>query len=257
MNRGTPGPFDGMGLIWLLRDGIICLSFTAPCGGPWGNTPRWIGRVGFGRGGWSAAGRRKSGGAPHGSSAQHSLCFGPERFERDGYLVVRQAFARDDGLAMERQWWRELAEAHGIRRDEPASWRQLPGDLKAAKRDRMQARILTSRVRGVLDDLLGPGAWTPPRDWGRPLVTFPEPGRWELPTGHWHWDNPCDLHLDRPRGAVRGQLHRVGRAARRRDADPFRVAPAADRAGAAADRERAARFDRDATGPVPPVATRG
>ena len=48
-----------------------------------------------------------------------------QRFERDGYLVVRQAFARDDGLAMEREWWRELAEVHGIRRDDPASWRQL------------------------------------------------------------------------------------------------------------------------------------
>ena len=121
-----------------------------------------------------------------------------ERFERDGYLVVRQAFARADGLAMELQWWRELAEAHGIRRDDAASWRRLAGDLKAAKRDRLQARILTSRVRGVLDDLLGPSAWPPPRDWGRPLITFPEPGQWELPTTHWHWDNPCDLHLDRP-----------------------------------------------------------
>jgi len=30
------------------------------------------------------------------------------RFERDGYVVVRQAFSRDDGLAMERQWWQEL-----------------------------------------------------------------------------------------------------------------------------------------------------
>jgi len=58
---------------------------------------------------------------------------------------------------------------------------------------------LTGRVRGVFDDLLGQGAWPPPRDWGRPLVTFPEPGAWDLPTGQWHWDNPCELHLDRPR----------------------------------------------------------
>ena len=122
------------------------------------------------------------------------------RFERDGYVVVRQAFSRDDGLAMERRWWRELANAHGIRRDDRSSWRRLPGDLKAAKRDPQQATILTGRVRGVLDDLLGQGAWLPPRDWGRPLVTFPEPGTWELPTGQWHWDNPCELHLDRPRG---------------------------------------------------------
>jgi hypothetical protein len=120
-------------------------------------------------------------------------------FERNGYVVVRQAFSRDDGREMERQWWRELADAHGIRRDDRSSWRPLPGDLKAAKRDRMQARILTGRVRGVLDDLLGQGAWPTPRDWGRPLVTFPEPGAWDVPARQWHWDNPCELHLDRPK----------------------------------------------------------
>jgi hypothetical protein len=122
-----------------------------------------------------------------------------QRFERDGYVVVRQAFSRADGLAMERQWWRELEDKHGIRPDDRSSWRQIVGDLKAAKRDPIQAKILTERVRGVLDDLLGQAAWSPPRDWGRPLVTFPEPGAWDVPARHWHWDNLCDLHLDRPR----------------------------------------------------------
>ena len=108
--------------------------------------------------------------------------------------------SRADGLAMERQWWRELEDTHGIRRDDRSSWRQIAGDLKAAKRDPIQARILTGRVRGVFDDLFGPAAWSPPRDWGRPLVTFPGPGAWEVPARHWHWHNPCDLHLDHPRG---------------------------------------------------------
>jgi hypothetical protein len=122
-----------------------------------------------------------------------------QRFERDGYLVVRQAFSRAAGLAMERHWWRELEEIHDIRADDRSSWRQIPGDLKAAKRDPIQAKILTERVRGVFDDLLGKAAWSPPRDWGRPLVTFPKPGAWELPTRLWHWDNPCELHLDHPK----------------------------------------------------------
>ena len=123
-----------------------------------------------------------------------------ERFERDGYVVVRQAFARADGLAMESQWWRELEDTHGIRAEDRSSWRQVTGDLKAAKRDPGQARILTERVRGVLDDLLGQGAWPPPREWGRAIVTFPAPGAWDVPTRLWHWDSPCDLHLDRLRG---------------------------------------------------------
>jgi hypothetical protein len=122
-----------------------------------------------------------------------------QRFERDGYVVVKQAFSRTDGLAMERRWWRELEDAHGIRPDDRSSWRQIAGDLKAAKRDPVQAKILTERVRGVFDDLLGKAAWSPPRDWGRSIVTFPEPGAWDVPTRLWHWDNPCELHLDRPR----------------------------------------------------------
>jgi hypothetical protein len=122
-----------------------------------------------------------------------------QRFERDGYVVVRQAFSRADGLAMERQWWRELEEAHGIRRDDRSSWRQIRSDLKAAKRDPLQATILTERVRGVFDDLLGPAAWSPPRNWGRTIVTFPGPGAWDVPARLWHWDNLCGPHLDRPR----------------------------------------------------------
>ena len=104
-----------------------------------------------------------------------------QRFERDGYVVIRQAFSRADGLAMERRWWRELEDTRGIRRDDRSSWRQIPGDLKAAKRDPIQARILTERVRGAFDDLLGPAAWPAPRDWGRAIVTFPGPGAWDVP----------------------------------------------------------------------------
>jgi hypothetical protein len=85
------------------------------------------------------------------------------RFERDGYVVVRQAFSGADGLAMERQWWRELEDTRGIRPDDRPSWHQIVGDLKAAKRDPIRARNLTERVRGVLDDLLGEAAWPPPR----------------------------------------------------------------------------------------------
>jgi hypothetical protein len=123
-----------------------------------------------------------------------------ERFERDGYVVVRRAFSPADAAAMEARWWSELESRHGVKRDDPSSWRQITGDLKDAKHDPIQDRILTPRVRGILDDLLGPGEWSPPKDWGRAIVTFPEPGAWDVPTWLWHWDNPCELHLDRPTG---------------------------------------------------------
>ncbi len=113
------------------------------------------------------------------------------RFHDDGYLIVRGAFSPDDALAMQDEWWSELAEAHGIRRDDRATWRPILGDLKRAKQSPIQQKIATARVRGVIDDLLGAGNWRPPRDWGRALVTFPEPGAWDVPTGLWHWDSPC------------------------------------------------------------------
>ena len=122
------------------------------------------------------------------------------RFERDGYIVVRRAFHRTDALALDERWWSELADTNGIRRDDRSSWHQITGNLKAAKRDPTQASILTETVRGVFDDLLGPGTWSPPKDWGLTIVTFPEPGDWELPTHFWHYDNPCGPHLDRLRG---------------------------------------------------------
>jgi hypothetical protein len=116
-----------------------------------------------------------------------------ERFRDDGYLVVRQAFAPADAEAMQAEWWSELAEDHGIRRDEPSTWRPIPGDLKRAKTSPLQGAIETARVRGVVDDLLGPGAWRAPRDWGRALVTFPQAGAWDVPTGLWHWDSQVGL----------------------------------------------------------------
>ena len=123
-----------------------------------------------------------------------------ERFERDGYVVVKQAFPTADARAMEERWWSELEDRHRVRRDATSTWRQVTGDLKGAKQDPIQTQILTDRVSGVLDDLLGQGEWSPPKDWGRPIVTFPEPGAWDVPTWFWHWDNPCELHLDRPTG---------------------------------------------------------
>ncbi len=101
---------------------------------------------------------------------------------------------------MQDEWWAELARVHGVLRDDPATWRQPAGDLKGAKRSALQHRIATERVRGAIDDLLGAGAWDPPRDWGRVLTTFPETGAWDVPDFLWHWDNPGGWHRERLNG---------------------------------------------------------
>jgi hypothetical protein len=117
-----------------------------------------------------------------------------QRFHDDGYVVVRSAFSPDDARAMQDEWWAELAEVHGIVRDDRSTWRRILPDLKRAKTSPIQERIATEQVRGVIDDLLGSGAWRPPKDWGRTITTFPEPGDWDVPADGWHWDSPAAWH---------------------------------------------------------------
>lgn len=119
-----------------------------------------------------------------------------KHFHHDGYVIVRSAFSRDDALATQHEWWSELAEAHGILQADRSTWHPIPSDLKRAKHSPIQERILTERVRGVIDDLLGPGTWPPPRDWGRTIATFPQPGEWDVPTAFWHFDSPYAWHRD-------------------------------------------------------------
>ena len=116
------------------------------------------------------------------------------RFHDDGYLVVKGAFARADALRMQAEWWAELAEVHGVQRDDRSTWRPVLPDLKRAKSSPIQENILTARVHGVIDDLLGAGTWRLPNDWGRTIVTFPEAGDWDVPADGWHWDSPCEWH---------------------------------------------------------------
>ena len=71
-----------------------------------------------------------------------------QRFELDGYVVVRQAFSPADALAMERRWWSELEDTHGIRAGDRSSWRQIVGDLKAAPGGHEQCPR-TGRTLGV------------------------------------------------------------------------------------------------------------
>ena len=86
----------------------------------------------------------------------------------------------------------------------PELRRHLPGARLGKGHDgtapvfRRRPGSLAEQIIEDAADLLGSGAWSPPKDWGRCLVTFPEPGAWDVPTGLWHWDSPCELHLERP-----------------------------------------------------------
>ncbi|HVN01584.1 MAG TPA: phytanoyl-CoA dioxygenase family protein [Caulobacteraceae bacterium] len=125
------------------------------------------------------------------------------QFHDEGFVVVRGAFSPDDAAATRREWWAELAEVHGVREHDRATWRQPRADLKAAKFAPIGARLASPRVRGVIDDLVGAGAWPEPKHWGRVLTTFPETrGAWDVPTKLWHSDNPCAWHRTAMNGVM-------------------------------------------------------
>lgn len=126
-----------------------------------------------------------------------------EQFERDGFVVVKGAFAREDADAMQDAWWRELFALYGIKRDDRSTWHQPLRDLRGGKSSPMQTKINTDRLHGAIDDLLGAGSWRWPKHWGRAVVTFPHGDVWDVP-GHrdkvgaaiWHWDSPIEWHRD-------------------------------------------------------------
>lgn len=118
-----------------------------------------------------------------------------DEFQRDGFVVLKGAFSRTDAVAMEDAWWRELFETYGICRDDRSTWFQPARDLREGKVSPMQMKIQTGRVKGAIDDLMGEGAWSWPKTWGRAIATFPQGGAWEVPTG-WHWDSPVAWHRD-------------------------------------------------------------
>jgi hypothetical protein len=121
-------------------------------------------------------------------------------FERDGFVRIPGAFARADAERMQGEWWAELAETIGARRDDPASWPSRQLDLKRPKRATSERCFQAPRVAGALDAILGEGAWDWPGDWGRPIVTFPSGAplsAWDVPTG-WHWDGRTSWNVERP-----------------------------------------------------------
>ena len=118
-----------------------------------------------------------------------------ETFERDGIVKVPAAFSADDAARMRDVLWSELARRHGMERDDRSTWTNLrPTGLKTTKTHRVADAILGSRLRSVLDGLLG--EWSEPPHQGQVLVTMPEGTPWSVPHRQWHTDLGFDLPPD-------------------------------------------------------------
>jgi hypothetical protein len=108
-----------------------------------------------------------------------------------GWVRVPSAFSREAAEAMQDATWTAL-ERQGIRRDEPATWRnEAPSHLQKLKRHPAFAAI---------DEVLGADRWKGPNDWGAFFLLFPDPRPWNVPHKAWHLDAPYDDPLDPPSG---------------------------------------------------------
>lgn len=113
-------------------------------------------------------------------------------FEEHGFVRLEGAFAAN-APALADVLWTELRRRHGILREAPGTWHiREPRGLGAVRRA-SEGALATAAVREAIDELVGDHP--EPFSWGDPLVTFPEPGRWEVPTTGWHIDFPARSRL--------------------------------------------------------------
>jgi hypothetical protein len=112
-------------------------------------------------------------------------------FERTGLLRLPGAVEADSAAGMVDRIWDHLAAKHSVDRDRPDSWTiRAPHGLRPVTAAREFQALGSPTVRAAAEDLLGAGRWTPPRRWGRLLITFPDPAvrAWTVPHGGWHND---------------------------------------------------------------------
>ncbi|HWM06500.1 MAG TPA: phytanoyl-CoA dioxygenase family protein [Actinophytocola sp.] len=110
-----------------------------------------------------------------------------DHFAEHGHVRLPGAFAElADALAA--TLWAVLERRHGIVADDPTTW-TVAEPRGLAARGHFDA-VGTPAVRAAIEKLTG--VRDPhPFSWGDPLVTFPSPGRWDVPTGGWHLDFPA------------------------------------------------------------------
>ncbi len=114
------------------------------------------------------------------------------QFEEKGWVRLPKAF---DPSGMAEALWHALR-AHGMRPDDPMTWKQSGGQALADKwltkfgKSGVFAGVANHEVDAALDQLLGDGWIEQSGRWGSPLVTFPTEGGWDVPTGGWHLDMP-------------------------------------------------------------------
>jgi len=112
-----------------------------------------------------------------------------DEFRMTGLLRLAEAFPASAAESMRERLWEFLADRYAIDRDERSTWTiENPTGFQAVTHSGAFCAVGGEGLCARLDALFGAGRWARPRWWGRPLVTFPGTGAWELPARGWHFD---------------------------------------------------------------------
>jgi len=112
-----------------------------------------------------------------------------DQFRATGLLRLGPAFPQAAAEAICGRLWEFLASQYAIQRGERSTWTvEQPARFQPVTHSGAFRAVAGGPLHAALDALLGPGQWVRPRWWGRPLVTFPQDGPWELPARAWHFD---------------------------------------------------------------------
>ena len=114
-----------------------------------------------------------------------------------GLTYIHALISAEQAAAIEDRIWAFLAR-RGIDRADRSTW--PPGGLMSKVQGLRQARVFApfahAALFAVVDQLLGVGTWTKPREEGQALISFPQPDPWEIPHKTWHFDLPAKGVID-------------------------------------------------------------
>ena len=112
-----------------------------------------------------------------------------DEFRTTGLLRLKGAFSEAEAESMRDRLWEFLAGRHALDRDDRSTWTlDNPNGFQSVTHSDAFRAVGSEPLCATLDSLFGPGQWTRPRWWGRPLLTFPGDGPWKLPARGWHFD---------------------------------------------------------------------
>ena len=124
-----------------------------------------------------------------------------EQLRTVGWTRIPGVVGAGEAEAMAARIW-DLYAKRGVVRDDPTTWPVgLTSKNQELRRSGALDRFTNPRTERLLDELLGAGSWTDSGGWGQALITWPQPGPWEVPHRNWHLDLPGRGDPDRPEAA--------------------------------------------------------